>query len=84
MNVHSGAELGILFGGLSCSTNIFIKTILTHTHTHTFLLYTHTHTHTHIYIYTYTFLFDKLYTYTHLTEKNLVFSIKIMFDDNLS
>ena len=65
MNVHLGAELEILFGGLSCSTNIFIKIIFTHTHT----LFYHIYTHTHIYIYTYSFLFDKLYMYTHLIEK---------------
>ena len=69
MNVHSGAELGILFGGLSCSTNIFIKTILTHTHTHTFLLYTHTHTHTHTYIYIHTLFYLISYIRTHTLQK---------------
>ena len=43
-----------------------------------FIIYTH--------IYTHFFLFDKLYIYTHSTKKkkkNLVFSIKFMFDDDL-
>ena len=66
----------ILFGGLSGGTNIFIETNL---HTH---IYVHT---CFFIIYTHTFLFDKLYIYTHLTTtKNLVFSIKIMFDSYLS
>ena len=48
-------------------------------HTHMFCYYIHTH----IYIF---FLFDKLYIYTHTPnqkKKNLVFSIKIMFDTDL-
>ena len=74
--VQGGAK-NICLGGPSCNTNIPIKTSLTHTyiyiHTHVFLLYIHT------------FLFDKLYIYTHPTKKeNLLFSIKIMFDGDLS
>ena len=56
--------------GLSCGTNIFIKTtphiyiyIYIHTHTHFLLFYIHT------YIYIHTFLFDKLYIYTHSKKK---------------
>ena len=48
-----------------------------YTYTQMFFYYTH--------IYTHTFLFHKFFIYTHLTKKKrLVFSIKIMFDDNLS
>ena len=48
----------------------------TYIYTHVFLLYIHTCIHT--------FLFDKLYIYTHQKKKkNLVFSIKAMFDDDL-
>ena len=50
-------------------------------------LHTHIFMYTHMlfyYIYTF-FLFDKLYIYTHPTKKkNFVFSIKIMFNDDLS
>ena len=65
-----------MFGGLSCNSNIFIKTT-PHTHIHTLFYYIHI------------FLFDKLYKYTHSTKKKkkkmrLAFSIKIMFDDDLS
>ena len=54
--------------GLSCGTNIFIKTtphiyIYIYTHTHFLLFYIHT------YIYIHTFLFDKLYIYTHSKKK---------------
>ena len=64
-------ELKILFGGPSCCTNIFIK-ITSHTHT-LFIIYAHN------------FLFDKLYIYTpKKKKKNLLFSIKIMFDGYLS
>ena len=50
-------EPGIfVWEGLSCGTNIFIKTTLTHIyiyiyiHTHFFILYTHVHIYTHFFI----------------------------------
>ena len=60
--------------GPNCSINIFIKTTPpphTHIYTFVFLLYTHI------------FLFDKSYIYTQ-KKKGLIFSVKIMFDGNLS
>ena len=64
---------------LSCGTNIFIKTTLTHTYiyiyTHTFFYFIYTRT----YIYTLFYLISYIYTHTP-KKKGLVFSIKIMFD----
>ena len=64
-----------LFGGAKCDANIFIKTTSTHiyiyTYAHFFIIYTH-------------FLFDKLYIYTQQKKKSLVFSIKIIFDGDVS
>ena len=49
-------------------------------------LHSHTHTHTHTHIYTFFYLISYIYIHTHSTniKKSLVFSIKIMFDGNLS
>ena len=79
---YSGAEPGILVWGPSCDTNIFIKTTLIYIYIY---IYTHTRFFYYIYTYIHTFLFDKLYIYTHpkKKKKNLVFSIKVMFDDDL-
>ena len=69
----TGGVRNFCLEGPSCSTNIFIKTI-PNTHIHMFFFF----------FIIYTFLFDKLYICTHPTKnKNLVFSIKIMFDDDL-
>ena len=70
----SWVELEIFVWRLSCGTDIFIKTTPTHTYIYK------------LFYYIQTFLFDKLYIYTHPTKKkkNLVFLIKIMFDDNFS
>ena len=63
-----GAELRIFIWGPSCSTNIFIKTTPTHTHIQTLFYYIHT---------------QNIYTHT-LNKKESLFSIKIVFDGNLS
>ena len=81
----SGAR-NFYLGGPNCDTNIFIKiTQSTHICIHTLFYYIYTHKHIYIYIYTH-FLFDKLYIHTHTPnqKKNLLFSIKIMFDGGLS
>ena len=81
--MYSGAEQGIFFGRQSCGTNIFIKTTPnTHLYIHTVVFYLFI-IHIHIYIH---FLFDKFFIYTHpkKKKKSLVFSIKIIFDGNLS
>ena len=62
--------------GLSCGTNIFIKTTLTY-------IYIYIYTHTFFYfIYTLFYLISYIYTHTP-KKKSLVFSIKIMFDGDL-
>ena len=44
----------------------------------------HTHIYTFVFLlYTHIFLFDKLYIHTQ-KKKGLIFSVKIMFDGNLS
>ena len=70
-----GEVRNFCLGGPSCNINIFIKTTPhTHIYTHAFFL-----------LYTHTFLFDRLYIYTHPTnKKSLVLSIKILFDSDLS
>ena len=57
-----------------------------YTYIHTYIyIYIYIHTHVFFIIYTHTYLFDKLYIYTHPTKKkNLVFSIKIIFDSDFS
>ena len=84
---NRGRNHKFLFGGLSCDTNIFIKTISLS------LSHTHIYTHTHFFYYTLTYihtLFNLIsYIYTHTQQKKkkkkrLIFSIKIMFDSNLS
>ena len=71
-------------GGPSCNTNIFIKTTLIYIYiyTHTcafFIIYTHTH------IYTLFYLISYINTPTQhqKKKKDLVLSIKVMFDDDL-
>ena len=62
--------------GLSCSTNIFIKTT-SHIHIYTCFFI----------IYTFFYLISYIYTHTQKKKKkkkSLVFSIKIMFDGNFS
>ena len=74
-------EPGIfVWEGLSCGTNIFIKTTFTHIYiyTHTFFYFIYTRT----YIYTLFYLISYIYTHTP-KKKSLVFSIKIMFDGDL-
>ena len=63
--------------GPSCGTNIFIQTTLIYIYkyTHVFLLYIYTH------IYTLFYLIS--YINTPKKKKNLIFSIKVMFDDDL-
>ena len=84
IHLNRGKAKNFCLGRLSCDTNIFIKTtphtyIYIYIYTHTFFYYIYTH------IYIHTFLFDKLYICTHQKKKNLLlFSIKIMFDSDIS
>ena len=77
IRVSQGQSQEFLFGGAKCDANIFIKTTSTHIYIYTyarfFIIYAH-------------FLFDKLYIYTQpkKKKKSLVFSIKIIFDGDLS
>ena len=68
-----GGVRNFCLGGPSCNTNIFIKAT-PHTHIHTFFYYIHT----------LFYLMSYIYTHTQKKKKNLVFSIKIIFDGNLS
>ena len=81
--VGRGAARNFCLGGSSCGTNILVKTTSTYIHIY---IYIYIYIDTHVFLlYIYTFLFDKLYIYTHpKKKKNLVFLIKIMFDDDLS
>ena len=58
-----------LFGGSSCSTNIFIKiTLHTHIYTYTLFYYIYTHIYTHIfYFISYIYIYIYIYTHTHPT-----------------
>ena len=75
-----------MFGGSSCDINKFIKInphtyIYIHTYIHFVIIYTHT------YIFTLFYLISYTYTHTPSKEekkKGLIFSIKIMFDGDLS
>ena len=68
-----GGVRNFCLGGPSCNTNIFIKAT------------PHTHIYTHFFIvYTIFYLMSYIYTHTKKKKKNLVFSIKIIFDGNLS
>ena len=69
-----GRSQKFLFGGAKCDANIFIKTTSTHIYMHNFLLYIHTF-----------YLISYIYTHNQKKKKkSLVFSIKIIFDGDLS
>ena len=75
LNTYSqGQSQEFLFGGPSYNNNIFIKTTL------------HMHIYTCFLLYTLFYLISYIYTHSQKKKKkkNLVFSIKIMFDGNLS
>ena len=55
-----GETRNFCWGGSSCSTNIFIKTIPQCTYTHAFLLYTPFYLISYIYIYTHTHTQQKI------------------------
>ena len=81
LTFRGGARNFCLGGQVAALIHLSRQSSYTYIYTHVFLLYTHTYIHT--------FLFDKLYIYTHPThtkkekrKKNLVFSIKVMFDDD--
>ena len=81
---HSqGRSQEFLFGRTELWHKIFIKTTLIYIYiyiyTHTFFYYIYTH------IYTLFYLISYIYTLTQKRKrkKNLIFSIKVMFDDDL-
>ena len=82
ISLHRNGARNFCLGGASCSTNKFIKITSTYiyiyTHIHTFCYYIYT------YIYTLFYLISYTYTHTQPQKKGLVFSIKIMFDGDLS
>lgn len=68
--------MNFCLGGLSCGTNIFIKTTsLTPLTPHIYTLF--------YYIYTLIYLISYIYTHAQQKKKTLVFSIKIMFNGDL-
>ena len=73
--VSARAKSEIFVWGGQVATLIYLsRQLLTHTYIHMLFFY-----------YIHTFLFDKLYIYTHPTnKKSLVLSIKILFDSDLS
>ena len=75
MYISRGGTRNFCLEGPSCSINIFIKTTPhpTHTHIHSFFYYIHTFFYLISYIYT-----------PKKKKKGLIFSVKIMFDGNLS
>ena len=62
----------------SCGINIYQDNSHTYIYTHAFLL------HINIYIHTLFYLISYIYAHTQPKRKNLIFSIIIMFDDDLS
>ena len=76
--VKQGRSQEFLFEGVKCDANIFIKTTSTHIYIHICTLF--------YYIYIHTFYLIS-YIYTHnqkKKKKSLAFSIKIIFDGDLS
>ena len=87
---RGGAKNFCFFWGGSCGTNIFITTIPnTQICIHTFFIIIYTHIYTHTF-YLISYIYICIHTHTHqkkkssTKKKSLVFSIKIMFDSDLS
>ena len=85
-NLEIGAYAGIFVWWLNYDANIFIK--ISPTRIYIYTHYTHafyyTHTHTYIYIHTLFYLISYIYIPNQKKKKSLVFSIKIIFDSDLS
>ena len=83
--IYRVVEPEIFVWGSSCSTNIFIKiTLYTHIYTYTLFYYIYTHIYTHIFLFHKLYLYIYIHTHTQQQQKNLVFSIKIIFDGDIS